>query len=110
MNNGNIVLHRPQYAKQEPIAFPSTLLPEREKARSTFIHNMALPVHGWFRFSAGFSAAWVENVVQSRKGNINGLAFLDPFAGVGTAVLAADKLGVRAYGIEAQPFIAKIAQ
>jgi hypothetical protein len=71
---------------------------------------MALPVHGWYRFPAGFSAEWVESIVQSRKWLIDGLAFLDPFAGVGTAVLAAEKASARAYGIEAQPFIARIAR
>jgi len=84
--------------------------PKWESSRSTFVHNMTLPVHGWYRFPAGFSAEWVETVVQSRKGLVDGLAFLDPFAGVGTAVLAAQKAGVRAYGMEAQPFIARIAQ
>lgn len=84
--------------------------PKWESSRSTFVHNMALPVHGWYRFPAGFSADWVESVIQSRKGLVEGLAFLDPFAGVGTAVLAAESAGVRAYGMEAQPFIARIAQ
>jgi hypothetical protein len=27
---------------------------------STFQKNLKLPVHQWFRFSAGFSAQWVE--------------------------------------------------
>jgi hypothetical protein len=71
---------------------------------------MVLPIHGWYRFSAGFSADWVENLIRSRKKLVEGLAFLDPFAGVGTAVLAAESAGVRAYGVEAQPFIARVAQ
>jgi hypothetical protein len=71
---------------------------------------MTLPVHCWYRFPAGFSAEWVEGVVQSHKELVDGLAVLDPFSGVGTAVLAAEKSGVHAYGIEAQPFIARIAQ
>jgi hypothetical protein len=84
--------------------------PRWETSRSTFIHNMGLPVHGWYRFPAGFSAEWVESVVQNRKRLLDGLGFLDPFAGVGTAVLAAEQARVRAYGVEAQPFIARIAQ
>lgn len=89
----------------------SELRPPRwESSRSTFIHNMGLPVHCWYRFPAGFSAEWVESVVQQRKWLLDGLAFLDPFAGVGTAVLAAEKAGMRAYGVEAQPFIARIAR
>ena len=71
---------------------------------------MALPVHGWYRFPAGFSADWAESVVQSHRELIGNFAFLDPFAGVGTSVLAAESKGIRSYGIEAQPFIARIAQ
>ncbi|MBI4234444.1 MAG: DNA modification methylase [Chloroflexi bacterium] len=71
---------------------------------------MRLPVHGWFRFPAGFSAEWAESVIESCKSTVDGLAFLDPFAGVGTSVLAAESAGVRAYGVEAQPFIQRIAE
>lgn len=81
-----------------------------EGSQSTFLRNMALPVHGWFRFPAGFSAEWVERVVLNHRPLVDGFSFLDPFAGVGTSVLAAQRAGVQAFGIEAQPFIAKIAQ
>ena len=81
-----------------------------ESSKSTFIHNMRLPVHGWFRFPAGFSAEWAENVIARRKETVDGLAFLDPFAGVGTSVLAAEQVGMRAYGVEAQPFIQRVAE
>jgi len=85
-------------------------VPSWETSKSTFIHNMGLPVHGWYRFPAGFSAEWVESIIQKRRELLDGLGLLDPFAGVGTAVLAAEQAGVCAYGVEAQPFIARIAQ
>lgn len=93
-----------------PYPISELCAPKWETSRSTFTHNMGLPVHGWYRFPAGFSAEWVKTVVQNRKGLLDGLGFLDPFAGVGTAVLAAEQVGVRAYGVEAQPFITRIAQ
>ncbi|MBI2171802.1 MAG: site-specific DNA-methyltransferase [Chloroflexi bacterium] len=71
---------------------------------------MALPVHGWFRFPAGFSAEWVRTVVHDHRGELNGGTFLDPFSGVGTAVLAAEEAGVRSLGLEAQPFILRVAK
>jgi hypothetical protein len=64
-----------------------------ETSRSTFVRNMVLPIHGWYRFSAGFSADWVESLIRSRKELVEDLAVLDPFAGVGTAVLAAESAG-----------------
>lgn len=76
---------------------------------STFVSNMSLPLHGWFRFSAGFSAEWARRVVEEEKESRDDIVLLDPFAGVGTAVLAAEEAGVPAYGLEAQPFIARVA-
>ncbi len=30
---------------------------------STFTGNLSLPIHRWFRYSAGFSANWVNQVI-----------------------------------------------
>lgn len=76
----------------------------------TFVDNMKLPVHGWFRFSAGFSAAWATSIIRDYSGSDKTKVVLDPFAGVGTTLLAAEEAGVRSYGIEAQPFIKRIAE
>ena len=64
----------------------------------------------WFRFPAGFSAEWVTSVVLNNKNKMGSHALLDPFAGVGTAVLSGEEGGVKSYGIEAQPFIARVSQ
>jgi len=69
---------------------------------------MRLPVHRWFRFSAGFSAEWVESTIRNE-----GLVephVLDPFAGSGTSLLAAEMTGAESIGIEAHPFLARIAE
>ncbi|USG64782.1 site-specific DNA-methyltransferase [Brevibacillus ruminantium] len=77
---------------------------------STFLDNMKLPIHRWFRYSAGFSAEWVESVITSHlkdyhKAEIN---VFDPFTGSGTVLLASDNLGVNSMGVEAHPFVSKI--
>ncbi|MFM2062695.1 MAG: hypothetical protein RLZZ507_2365 [Cyanobacteriota bacterium] len=76
---------------------------------STFIDNMKLPVHRWFRFSAGFSAQWVENIITQAKEQ-GEVTVLDPFAGSGTTLIASEKLGVECLGIEAHPFVVRIAR
>ena len=75
---------------------------------STFADNMKLPVHRWFRYSAGFSAMWVESLITQamKQGNVT---LLDPFAGSGTTLLVSEKLGAQCYGIEAHPFVARVA-
>src|SRR6266849_2931026 len=76
---------------------------------STFISNMKQPVHRWFRYSAGFSADWVKEVI-TQQGTQSGALLFDPFAGSGTTVLAAQECGVNAVGIEAHPFVLRIAR
>ncbi|MGH7495520.1 MAG: DNA methyltransferase [bacterium] len=82
--------------------------PTSERSGS-FIDNMALPIHRWFRYSAGFSAEWVESLIRDWRLNSSGL-ILDPFAGSGTVMIAAGNSGVPSVGIEAHPFVARIAQ
>ena len=80
------------------------------KRRSgAFTDNMKLPVHRWFRYSAGFSAEWVEEVLRERE-RPSGLKVLDPFCGSGTTLLAASAQGLHATGFEAHPFITRIAR
>lgn len=83
---------------------------EKYATSSTFADNMSLPIHRWYRFSAGFSAEWVGSLIEEEKKRRDGIVLLDPFAGVGTSVLAGEQAMVDAYGLEAQPFIARIAR
>jgi hypothetical protein len=75
---------------------------------SNFLDNMRLPVHRWFRYSAGFSAEWVKCVVAERD-NAQ-LRVLDPFVGSGTTCLACDEMGIPSYGLEAHPFVFRVAE
>ncbi len=75
---------------------------------SNFLNNMRLPVHRWFRYSAGFSAEWVKWLLAERDDRENKV--LDPFVGSGTTCLACDEMGVESYGVEAHPFIYRVAQ
>ena len=81
-----------------------------KNSESTFIRNLSLPVHSWYRFPAGFSAEWVQKTIESRRSYLDGRRLLDPFAGVGTAMLAGESAGIPSVGIEAQPFIQRIAE
>ncbi len=74
---------------------------------STFVPNQRLPVHRWFRYSAGFSGGWAEAMVRAHA-RPEGLV-LDPFAGVGTTLVAAQLGGRPSVGLEAHPFVARLA-
>jgi hypothetical protein len=83
--------------------------PAKTDTSSTFVDNMRLPVHRWFRYSAGFSAQWAEEVIAEAKRS-GPVTVLDPFAGAGTTLLAAEQHGVPAFGVEAHPFVARVAK
>jgi hypothetical protein len=74
---------------------------------SNFLDNMRLPVHRWFRYSAGFSAEWVKWLLAERPGRE--LRVLDPFVGSGTTCLACDEMSVPSFGLEAHPFVHRVA-
>lgn len=85
---------------------PSDLKTSRS---GTFVDNMALPVHRWFRYSAGFSAEWVEQLLKDWKLSSNHF-ILDPFVGSGTVPIVCEKLGLTSMGVEAHPVVARICQ
>ncbi|MBU6266201.1 MAG: hypothetical protein KGN34_01590 [Sphingomonadales bacterium] len=83
--------------------------PDARKAARTgaFTDNMKLPVHRWFRYSAGFSAEWVADIIRAEV-PAEGWLF-DPFAGSGTSLLAAQSCGLPSAGGENHPFVVRIA-
>jgi hypothetical protein len=73
---------------------------------TTFTDNMRLPVHRWFRYSAGFSAQWAREVIVETGAR----HVLDPFAGSGTTVIAAEQEGVSGLGVDVHPFVSRVAR
>ena len=92
---------------QTQLPFPSNGVTDQRS--STFADNLSLPVHRWFRFPAGFSGAWAGTVMEGHA--VNGeLRVLDPFAGSGTVPVEAFLRGYDAVGIEAHPFLCRVAR
>lgn len=86
------------------------VLPDLKVSRSgTFVDNMSLPVHRWFRYSAGFAAPWVKQVL-AEWGIKTGHVVLDPFAGSGTVPVVCDTLGIVSVGVEAHPIVSRICR
>ena len=79
---------------------------DKSTRSGTFSDNMKLPVHRWFRYSAGFSADWAKEVISQYK--VKNL--LDPFMGSGTVCLVGDELGLKSWGVEAHPFVYRLAK
>jgi DNA modification methylase len=89
---------------------PECAVEGRRRRRSgSFVDNMQLPLHRWFRYSAGFSAEWAGQVIGEAAA-AGPVRVLDPFAGSGTVVLEAERQGVEGIGVEAHPFVARVAR
>jgi hypothetical protein len=80
----------------------------KAKRSGAFTDNMRLPVHRWFRYSAGFSAEWAQAVIN-QHGRAKGL-ILDPFVGSGTTLIAAQQAGAAAVGVESHSFVYRVAK
>jgi hypothetical protein len=65
-------------------------------------------VHRWFRFKEAYSADLLSVLLSRHIPGKKGIDLLDPFCGVGTALLSAQthqSIRIRATGIEYNPFI-----
>jgi len=67
----------------------------------SFQANRKLPYYRWLKYKEGFSARFVEYVIEELTSSCGVL--LDPFAGTGTALFAARKLGWDTIGVELLP-------
>jgi hypothetical protein len=98
-------------AQTQALLFPDAATESgvADKTSSTFVDNMNLPVHWWFRFNAGYSAEWAKAVITdvARDG---AKRVVDPFVGSGPTLLAAEDIGVESAGVEAHPFVFRVAQ
>lgn len=75
----------------------------------TFKDSLRAPVHRWFTYPAGFSYKAVEHSIE-RFNIVRGNTIYDPFMGSGTTNLVAKTLGINSIGMEAHPFVHRIAR
>lgn len=88
--------------------FPDEVKIEQDYS-ATFADNMKMPIHKWYRYTAGFSATWVNQLIREEKRN-GRTRIIDPFAGSGTVLLESEFAEVESYGVESHPYIYRIAK
>lgn len=74
----------------------------------SFQANKTLPVFRWYKYKEGFSVALLNYLFKKtgiRKGRI-----IDPFAGIGTTLFAANVHGINSLGIELLPIGCEVIQ
>ena len=70
--------------------------------------NRGVPVHRWVPWIAGYSQQFVEDVLGQYMHGYG--TVLDPFAGVGTTLVEADRAGHDAIGFEINPYAAFVSR
>lgn len=100
----------PSSANQKSLFSDETSVDDSKS--STFIDNLSIPIHRWFKYSAGFSAEWVREVIRlyQNKWGKEEINVLDPFAGSGTSLLEGEICNAKTLGVESHPFIARVAK
>ncbi|HUI29588.1 MAG TPA: DNA methyltransferase [Candidatus Acidoferrales bacterium] len=77
----------------------------------SFQANRNEPIYRWFKYREGFSSGLVKYFLENYTTTPGRI--LDPFAGVGTTLFAAQELGWQSYGVELLPvgtFVMKTRQ
>jgi len=80
--------------------------PDLDRTLVSFQANKTENGHRWCKYKEGFSAELMRYVFRST--GLTAGSILDPFAGSGTAVFAANEVGIDAVGIELLPSSADI--
>ena len=75
-----------------------------------FGDNKSQPIHRWVPWIAGYSAAFVDDVITTRLPYRKAALVLDPFCGVGTTLWQAVIRGHNAVGFEINPYPALAAR
>ena len=74
-------------------------------------HNKSLSMHRWANWIAGFSGEFARSAILRFLPHPNqSQTVLDPFAGVGTTMLEANRLGLDSIGFEINPFAALVCR
>lgn len=75
-----------------------------------FTPNINECIHRWAPYVQGFSAAFVQSIIDKYREEYKNPVILDPFAGCGTVLVQAKLNGIRSVGIELNPLLAFIAE
>lgn len=80
----------------------------RDKGLSTAVDGTGQPRHRWYHVKESFSPTLLRTAISNADCSA-GDVIVDPFCGSGTAPVVGAELGLTAYGIEVNPFLAFVA-
>ena len=90
------------YQTLENIYKPTGLAIGTYDTQVNFNESLRTPVHRWYGYKEGFSPSFVNGFISKYSKSLEDIVF-DPFGGVGTTGLEANKMGYRAYLMDVNP-------
>ncbi len=98
----------------ESVNYQSVLTPGHVSAsygQAASAHNKSLSIHRWSNWIAGFSGEFAHNAItQNLPFPQKNSLVMDPFAGVGTTLVEANRLGMNSVGFELNPFASLVCK
>ena len=96
------------------VNYQSALTPGHRSAgygEAASAHNKSLSIHRWSNWIAGFSGEFAHSAIAQympfpRETSV----VMDPFAGVGTTLVEANRLGMNSLGFELNPFASLVCK
>ena len=82
---------------------------EEKRQPIQFTSNFGEQVHRWTPYIQGFSAAFVQSIIERYKRDYKSPIILDPFAGCGTVLVQSKLNGYKSIGTELNPLLQFIA-
>ena len=90
------------YQTLENIYYPMGVTIGTYDTPVNFNESLRTPIHRWYGYKEGFSPSFVNGFVSKHSKSSEDIIF-DPFGGVGTTGLEANKMGHHAYLMDVNP-------
>ena len=90
------------YEQLEAKYAPSAPISTKYNTPVNFKESLNTPIHRWYGYKEGFSPLFVKGFIEKYKTNQSPTIF-DPFGGVGTTVLVASQMGLKAVSTDVNP-------
>lgn len=101
--NGSAITDSVRYLRELGIVI------EDNRQSIQFTPNYDEKIHGWAPYVQGFSASFVQSIIDRHANKYDNPIIMDPFSGCGTVLVQAKLNGIKSFGVELNPLLQFVA-
>lgn len=101
--NGSATIDSIRYLRELGVSI------EDNRQSIQFFPNYDEKIHGWAPYVQGFSASFVQSIIDRHAKKYNKPIVMDPFSGCGTVLVQAKLNGIQSFGVELNPLLQFVA-